>query len=71
MGFGRRRFAWSGSGALGVLTASGAHLAYEFRTMAGPERFASMSVFIEHIGPIGGLAATAPVAGARAPVGPT
>ena len=56
------RFVWLGAGVLGVFTASAALLAHDFWNMAGPERFASMNVFLEHIGLIGGLITTALVA---------
>lgn len=57
-----RRFLWIGAGALGVFTASAALLAHDFWNMAGAERFASMNVFLEHVGLIGGLITTALVA---------
>ena len=57
-----RRFVWLGAGALGVFTASAALLAHAFWTMTGAERFASMNVFLEHIGLIGGLIMTALIA---------
>ncbi len=57
------RYVWLGAGMLGVFTAMAALTAHAFWTMPdGAERFASMNVFLEHMGLIGGLIMVALVA---------
>ena len=57
------RYVWLGAGMLGVFTGMAALTAHAFWTMPpGAGRFASMNVFLEHFGLIGGLIMVALVA---------
>jgi uncharacterized membrane protein YphA (DoxX/SURF4 family) len=49
------RFVWLAAGALSMLTAVAAFVAYNFWTMQGQERFLAMNDFFEHIGLIAGF----------------
>lgn len=49
------RFAWLGAGALGVFTAIVTYMAHAFWTMQGPQRFAEMNDFLEHVSLIAGM----------------
>jgi len=49
------RLAWLGAGMLGMFTLLAALVANAFWTLQGPERFAAMNAFFEHLGLIGGF----------------
>lgn len=57
-----RRWVWLGAGMLGVFTGLAALVANAFWTMQGPDRFATMNAFFEHIGLIGGFVLVAVLA---------
>jgi uncharacterized membrane protein YphA (DoxX/SURF4 family) len=61
-----RRWVWLGAGMLGVFTALAAITANAFWTMQGQDRFMATNAFFEHLGLVGGFAAVAIVAHARA-----
>jgi transmembrane protein len=50
------RVAWLGAGALSVFTAIVTYMAHAFWKLQGPERFAEMNDFLEHISLIAGMA---------------